>query len=549
MSSVPSFANSDQVKNWLERQQPEFAQLFATRAALRIIPCLPGRIKDGSPTRAEVGSLLLWSFRAASAAWAVASFPAQDEKLREVAAAAVVALETLVTFKTAGSEAAAEAARASSTNVSPARARFVCATALSAAQRVGGGIGSSIYRAASLDADLLQNGMSATDLARSALWSDNMGSISARSDWRKLASELAGLDQNWAVWISWYDARLAGSESDESLELKRGDIPEELWGRGPKSVNAYLKLLIDRHSPSEFPDPPEGPGPHLIPTPAGFELVSMPPSAAERRNPTQRSLHSQLLRRIERLKAVLPRLQNTHKALYNEFVDYDHFVHENLEDIDVPSLWSMGAALNDMVEALSRIELSSSTRSSMADGIEPDILSELRSLIRDHTTFIMGFSEGQELTARAAALRVLDIDRDELRVRTHRILGPMLTTKSLLARRAAVLIQGVNRALDAADDVTYALLSASVATATRSLVAFGRAIAPIATGAAIFSGVTGANISNLAGDPNAEALRAALSYLIHNGNSLIAFAAHDAQLKAWLAWLLSEIQKEVSSRE
>jgi hypothetical protein len=207
----------------------------------------------------------------------------------------------------------------------------------------------------------------------------------------------------------------------------------------------------------------------------------------------------------------------------------------------------MGAALNDMVEALSRLEDSASSRSSMVEALEPDILSELRSLVRDHTTFIMGFSEAQELTARAAALRILDIGNNELRTRTQRVLQPMLATKLLLARHAAILVQGINRALEVADDATYALLSASVAAATRGIVAFGRAVGPLVAGTAVVSGLTGVNVLTLGGDPNAEALRAALTYLAHNGNSLLAFAAHDAQLKVWLGWLLQEIQKAASA--
>ncbi|MGZ9074126.1 MAG: hypothetical protein ACXW3G_14745, partial [Rhodoplanes sp.] len=49
----------------------------------------------------------------------------------------------------------------------------------------------------------------------------------------------------------------------------------------------------------------------------------------------------------------------------------------------------------------------------------------------------------------------------------------------------------------------------------------------------------------LAGDPNAETLRAALTYIVQNANALAAFAAHDPQLKAWLDRLISEIRRNI----
>ena len=169
-------------------------------------------------------------------------------------------------------------------------------------------------------------------------------------------------------------------------------------------------------------------------------------------------------------------------------------------------------------------------------------VSQLQSLLRDHTTFIMGFHEGQELAARAAALRLLEVERVELARRARSVLTPMLDTSSLLAQQARTLIKAIDRALEAIDEATYALIGAGVATATHSIIAFGRALAPYAGGAAVVAGLTGVNMATLSGDPKAEALRAALSYLAHNANALTAFAVHDAQLKVWLDWLISKIK-------
>ena len=212
------------------------------------------------------------------------------------------------------------------------------------------------------------------------------------------------------------------------------------------------------------------------------------------------------------------RVRNTHGALFSEFKDYAEFADNALQNLDVPSLWSAGAALSDMVEALARVQ-----SGVMAEQLEPDILSQLRSLLRDHTAFVLGFAQGQDLAARAAQLRLLDVEPTELASRARGVLRPMLGVSHLLANRARTLVRALDRALDVGDDKTLALTEAAVATATRSIIAFG--------------------------DPNAEALRAAISYIVHNANALAAFASHDAELRRWLDWVISEIRRNLPSKE
>ncbi len=209
--------------------------------------------------------------------------------------------------------------------------------------------------------------------------------------------------------------------------------------------------------------------------------------------------------------------------------------------LDVPSLWSVGAALNDMVEAFAHPD--TGVGLTMSERLEPDILSQLRSLLRDHTTFIMGFEQGQELSTRAAELRALDVKVGDLAVRSRGMFVPMLATGLLLATKARTLIQSVDRTLDIVDEKTLAVVTAAVTVGTRSIIAFGRAVAPVVTGVAVVTSITGINVSTISGDLNAETLRAALTYLTQNANALAAFASHDAQLKLWLDWLISEIRR------
>jgi len=104
---------------------------------------------------------------------------------------------------------------------------------------------------------------------------------------------------------------------------------------------------------------------------------------------------------------------------------------------------------------------------------------------------------------------------------------------------------GANGALATTDDITVALASAGVSAATRSIVSFGRALAPYVAVTAAITGATGITLTALAGDPNAETLRAALSFFVQHANNLAAFISHDAQLEQWVNWLISEIRRNI----
>lgn len=395
------------------------------------------------------------------------------------------------------------------------------------------------------DIRLLLKGISPIQLATKPLW-QGLPPFWYDLAWPDLKTKLLKLDNHWEVWTDWYEARVSGARSNRRLEIARLSLEEAAWSGGPEAVNSLILELYEKDKSP--PNPPDSPGPRLIPTPAGFEITPTIANDAELTDSAQISLNTQLRRRIQRLRDSMPRLQNTHKQLFDEFTDYTNFADVDLPNIDIPSLWSAGAALNDMVEAIARIERNTNRRT-LIEPLEPDVLSQLRSLMRDHTALIMGFAQGQELAAKAAALRLLDLQPADLAKSSHNALAPMLATPSLLAEHASTLIRVIDRALEGSDEITLALASAGISTATRSIVAFGRALAPYVVATAAVSGVTGINIMTLAGDPNAETLRAALRFFIEHANVLAAFVSHDVQLEQWVNWLISEIRRSVPSTQ
>lgn len=559
------FRSQAEVQKWLANQPKEVAGVLAVRCALRVAPLMALAIsRETRKQNVRAAAIVLPWFRGLAAPWVAAvgpthgaeamvstSFAASASAAAAAAAGAAAAARARAAAARAPAYAAADAyasAAAAAADAAYAAAYAAEARARAAASAYAAARGvadADIFFSLSADANALENGVAPEKLALRELWPARRPNWSS-NHWRRLKRALDGFpeDENWWVWRDWYEARLEGGPVDRDLETQRVLIADELWQQGPKVANAEIARLIEgaRQTNPSIPEPPlDGPGPRLVLTPDGFETDPILPGADEFDDATQKSLHRRLKTRVERLKQAMPRVQNTHKALYDEFSDYAMFVAEDLQDIDVPSLWSVGAALSDMVGKLAELSKPGAVHG-ITEPLEPDVLSQLVSLTRDHAAFIMGFSEAEKLSERVAKLKLLDVGIQEFARLAHGVLVPMLRTRLLLARRAHALVDALSRALDSTDDKTVALIGAGVATATRAVIAFGRAVAPYAPYVAVFSGITGVTALTLAGDPNGEAIRAALRYLSENADALSAFATHNEQLKIWLDWLVGEIR-------
>jgi hypothetical protein len=313
------------------------------------------------------------------------------------------------------------------------------------------------------------------------------------------------------------------------------ELPSTQIGRRLDAQLKRFRYLIDHtDGPDTEPQPPGlGPGSVFVATPEGFDLAPRPLPQAEREDATQQALHTRLVRRIARLQAQIDRIRNTHPTLAAEFDDYTAFVTADLDDLDVASLWSAGAGLDEFARALD-----APVSGAMTEPLEPEVMAELRALVRDHTAFIMGFSEGRVLTTRAQALHDVDRKPSELAATVAGVLRSMLALPRLLAEHARHLVQSLNRALDDLPFQTLSVISGGYETGRNGLIAIVRAIHPllILAGAADIARI-------LAGDAQADTLRTALIYLRDNENTILALAASDRQMAEWLAWSIARARQ------
>jgi hypothetical protein len=274
-----------------------------------------------------------------------------------------------------------------------------------------------------------------------------------------------------------------------------------------------------------------GPGPTLRPTRSGFDIEGHPPPEIERLDAVQIALHRRLQVEVYRLRSAILPLDNTHRALADEFNDYCQFLSADLTSLDVASLWSVGTALADQIRAST-----SAGPNVLTPELEPGVLAQFETLIRDHTAFIQGFAVGRELHERVVRVREAAQANPDLQSKSESVLRPMTSVPRLLADKARHMIDALSRALAAAPSAAFDLLASSSDVARNSIVAFGRVLHPV---------LLGAEATDLAllvaGHEHAEVLQAAVIYLRDNMPHVLALFALDPQIANWLAWVAQRL--------
>jgi hypothetical protein len=245
---MPVFQEMNDATEWLKGKSRNIAILFATRAALRVIPFLPRPYEEEKSLRV---------FRSVQVAWALAAFPGDAALLRAAAEAAALltaaqdAVKHIGATEASGAEAAAEWACATAAVDGPqahgfsAHAfEFAFATVLQASPTAS----DAFLKACGADAEELDQGTSPVTLAHAQLWPGRLpGWVS--SAWMLLKETLLASNEEWVVWSDWYEARLKGPGVDNAdLEVARASIPNETWLQGPGAVNREIKNLYEERS-------------------------------------------------------------------------------------------------------------------------------------------------------------------------------------------------------------------------------------------------------------------------------------------------------------
>jgi hypothetical protein len=223
-------------------QYRDASAVFAARAALRVIPVLASTF--GLPSR-ELNNLqrgaVLRTFRCATAAWAVASFPGRAPDLRSAALAAYRDVDHQTA--SAPERVAAHAAAAASSDSS-----FPTYLSAKRSIEIVAGAGHALFEpmlgAFAHDAEILDQRTSPATLALSStLWPRTPDW--AFEGWAELKRALVAANETWEVWTAWYEARLKAGRADEVVEIARATILDETWRQGPRVVNSQIRSVVD----------------------------------------------------------------------------------------------------------------------------------------------------------------------------------------------------------------------------------------------------------------------------------------------------------------
>jgi hypothetical protein len=250
------------LKQWLSTQERTVIVSIAARAAMRVLPLVVPEAREGS-SLGYASHFLSSAFRGTAIARMAAKSEIPAESLR--AALTGIAGSTAFGAK-AATESAAGAVRAAlggldgelrdeaakAVEDSVAAATIEAATALHSAEMrrlgyaanyrnpdtAGAQASMLMWQEVGEDAESAERS-GAGSLVYSALWKQGAPDW-ASAAWNGLKAALPQ-DENWQVWIDWYDDRLRGKSGGEDYELVFASVPLDVWNQGAAAANAWIR--------------------------------------------------------------------------------------------------------------------------------------------------------------------------------------------------------------------------------------------------------------------------------------------------------------------
>jgi hypothetical protein len=116
----------------------------------------------------------------------------------------------------------------------------------------------AMWASTSRDADFIAAGGTAQELAARPVWSQGGRPDWAIDFWRRLIGTLPRED-DWDVWIMWYNRLLDGLSEPEEIELVFTTVPDNARNAGPATANKWIKEQLDKLTRKKPIVPPELP--------------------------------------------------------------------------------------------------------------------------------------------------------------------------------------------------------------------------------------------------------------------------------------------------
>eukprot|EP00903_Cladosiphon_okamuranus_P002038 g2036.t1 len=264
------FEKADDVGKFLMERPPEWAQVIATRMALRVFPSALNAVRapDDWISKQQKRILVLLSFRAGFVSWAAGKYAGVDMAAISAAAKAAAAMASRNSDTSADNYAAARAATyaaaaANATYEPVANAAVSYATtAVAAATDAVGNAPSGLMETLSFDCQRLLGAMKPDELIRQPLWSQEVredGEFQANQPVWAFQAFKAFANSEWIktaagrVIAEWYQALVPfeGNESrsafGEEADIVMATQPDTFWtpteGRGFDAIWEDIETL------------------------------------------------------------------------------------------------------------------------------------------------------------------------------------------------------------------------------------------------------------------------------------------------------------------
>ncbi len=254
--------------------------------------------------------------------------------------------------------------------------------------------------------------------------------------WRRLKENLPPED-DWNVWIDWYERRLTGNRGPVEYEQIFVDIEDDLWSKGPAAVNAHIKQRLAELEGGD------GDGEVFAQRPSAFafhesggKIVATPQSDLPADPAFAVALYDEVKRKAQALEE---RLQNTNAAprVKQSVANILEALGDTLDDVNpaillmrqrsldadtraydtdegraelypdaIAELYDAAASVNDLLSVFAIVQ------SIMANAITVEVQTQDIGAVQAHLSEIRAGASGSDLVDQSAsdALNALDAD-------------------------------------------------------------------------------------------------------------------------------------------
>jgi hypothetical protein len=207
-----------------------------------------------------------------------------------------------------------------------------------------------------------------------------------------------------------------------------------------------------------------------------------------------------------------------------------------MNDLDVPTVWSVGSAVREMLAQLTN------TSGTMTPELEPEALAMLNSLMRDDIALIQGFSAGRALTQRVRDFQQSAKPVEPTRQASRGVLQALRDIPHLLAAKASRLVASLLRVPEPVQTASLQAIVAAHETAYNCVVAVSRHLQSFDFDRLIRMNEIGKLALTFVNVEHRDLLEASVTLFRDYGPALLALGIVDGQILHWLNWWVSSLK-------